>query len=671
MADQIIDIIQTGVPGPPVDAGIDLIAAARARADEVAGPAAQQAAQSAVAAQNIPGQIANAITAEDIPGQVHTQTTQQVPGLVAQAIAEDDTVVQAAADAIIAAGAAGGLRPQGVATSSGPPFLSLTTGTYQVRTAGDATALGLPIAAHGVLDVNRWAANNGVGVVTFTTRQSPPRIWHFITNSDGTNSGWLRGADVGSTRAQGVAWDGGPEFEDLPTGTYQVRTATDAIALGLPAETHGVLEIDKWTSRGEPTGLARFITRTAPSEEWRYVWQPPSGGSPRWEQWPPQREPVTERIEWAATMQSGHGWATTESPAATIVADTAEYRMGTQSLRINGVEGQRDTIISPPLNIDLTDRALVVWLRCNYGAPDGLWVRAGDIAGGNYYQWRVIRPGHTAGIARYGEWVQLRLLPQNFTGSPDITNLERVSISSDDTASVSWNLQGVGTAETETQPRGIVSLTFDDGEAGVLRAAREYMTPRGWAGTAYVIRSKSSGGNPRYLGEDDITELYEDHGWTIGVHNLTPYTDMTPAQLEQSWTDDADWFNSMGLPAARHMAWVRGRVDAERARVARKFFDTARTIYVGTETRPVGDPFRLMAISSITDATVDDAKAWIDRAFRWGGWINLVFHKLNEVADPEDTSDISFTAFAEILDHIEFRGLDVKTHDELFNPKPR
>lgn len=570
---------------------------------------------------------------------------------------------------------------------------SLESGAeFWVLSAGVAQALGLPEDVHGVIKVYRWAGQRGV--VLFITRTYPARVYSRTYGITGTpESGWNliagNNAELSSRLDQtgealaALAAQSAPveltetdRLDDLQPGrAYRVTRATTATAMRLPEAAHGVIRVERW---GSGWGQATFTTRTSPARVWSYAWK--SGGVPEsgWRLLSGPSPRPRPQVQWISLFQAGHGWTTPQADSVAPQARTDAYLAGTQSLRMAPAAGQADLLQSPPLDLDLTGRALVLWARFDSGdggTEPGLIVSASDVQG-RAATWRLMRPSNEVPHVRYGEWAQLRLLPEQTTGgTPDWSRITRIAVGTSAEAKArprDWTVQGIGMADTEPKfSRGVVSIAFDDGEAEVLRAAREHLTPRGMAGTAYVMQYQSTQGWTRYLNPDQIGELAHVHGWTIGAHHLDPYLNMTDEQLAALWDSDRAWFKQMGLPEPRHMAWVQGRYDQRTINAARRHFTTARSIYTGVDTLPVGDPYRIRAISSVSDSPhprstgVAEIKTWLDRTAQSGGWLNLVFHRIGQ--DPTSNQSISWEAFAEILDAITARGMETRTYDQLFN----
>ena len=558
---------------------------------------------------------------------------------------------------------------------------------YWVMSETVARALRMPEPVHGVVKVFRRAAERGSrGVVLFITRTYPARVYSRTYGVTGVpEAGWNLIAGNNSELAESLAalaaqsapveLTEADRLDDLQPGrAYRVTRAATATAMRLPEASHGVIRVERW---GSGWGVATFTTRTSPARVWSYAWK--AGGVPEsgWRLLAGPSPRHRPQVEWVTLFQPGHGWTTPQAGSVTPQARTDAYLAGTQALRMAPAAGQADRLQSPPLDLDLTGRALVLWARFDSGdagTQPGLHVSAADDQGRVAY-WRTMRSGWEIPHIRYGEWAQVRLLPEQTTGGiPDWSRITRVEVGTSDEAKArprDWTVQGIGMADTDpTFSRGVVSLTFDDGEAEVLRAAREYLTPRGMAGTAYVMQAQSTQGWARYLNPDQIGELAHVHGWTIGAHHLDPYLNMTDEQLAASWDSDRAWFKQMGLPEPRHMAWVQGRYDQRTINMARRYFTTARSIYAGVDTLPVGDPYRIRAISSVSDSPhprstgVADIKTWLDRTVRSGGWLNLVFHRIGK--DATSNQSISWEAFAEILDAITARGMETRTYDQLF-----
>lgn len=538
---------------------------------------------------------------------------------------------------------------------------------YIVPSQAVATALGLPEAEHGVVHVVWWGS--GWGQVTFDARTSPIRRWSKIYHPT-TISPWEL-----TTKRVIRHLTTSDRIDALDSDDYIVPTGAVATAVGLPVPQHGSLAVRRWGTSG--LGVATFDTRETPSRRYTLTWS--ASGPQGWvSQDVPRTPPTSGEIEWLTLFGPGHGWSTIGTNPVPIIADT-DVTLAAQSLKMSPAPGQSDTLRSPDLNLDLRGKALVVWARydsgeVNDGRTTGLQVRAyGD--GPGHFLWRVIRPSGVTAHAKFGEWMQTWLVPEiNQSGGGDWSNIKRIEIGTPDARipdAREWHLQGVGVVDLDQRfQKGVVSITFDDGELENLRAARQHLTPRGWSATAYVMREYAQDPDrPWYMSEDQILELHEEHGWTIGSHNLARYLEMTDEDVDASFAADREWMTSIGLPEPRHLAWPQGAYDLAKIRVARKHFDTARSIFPGVDTLPTGDKFRIRGLTSISDSghplavPLSDVKIWIDRAVRSGGWLSLVFHTLTDT--PQVQQECSWEFFEQVLDYVEASGAEVLTYDQI------
>jgi peptidoglycan/xylan/chitin deacetylase (PgdA/CDA1 family) len=282
-------------------------------------------------------------------------------------------------------------------------------------------------------------------------------------------------------------------------------------------------------------------------------------------------------------------------------------------------------------------------------------------------------------LLQAGEWQTLSFSFGNaaVTGSPDRARIDTIG----------WALHDNGNAGSarplvaywsdlsalDEAPRGLVSLTFDDGYDEHYQIAAPLLAKHGFSGTAYVMPDQI--GQPGYLTLAQLHELEDRHGWDIAAHHFDPLTNFAPAELEALLRRTRGWLEAQGFRrGARHLAYPLGKQDPVTVLpLTRRFFDTARLASAGPETLPPGDRYRLRALNVTRDTTPDAIRAAARRAREHHEWLILMFHWL--VEDPEWDTQYAIRDFERVLDGIDQEDVAVlplsRAWDEVVAAEPR
>jgi peptidoglycan/xylan/chitin deacetylase (PgdA/CDA1 family) len=367
---------------------------------------------------------------------------------------------------------------------------------------------------------------------------------------------------------------------------------------------------------------------------------------------------------WVSTFQSGHGW-TDPIGGGTITADTDDFIIGTQSVRVTNADGTNAAIQKASLTYNLTDKCLALWVKIdNLDADDYLVVYAGNTGFTAYYSWVVKRKTDQAPWFTDGEWalVTLPVESATVTGSPAVDALTVLRVRA--FTSGTFHLNAIGTVPSGIgeNTSGVCSITCDDGYDDVIEAAREVFTPKGLRGTAYIIPDRI--GTSGFMTVAELQELQNVHGWDIQAHGETAYTSMTAAEMRAEWTATKQWFTDNGLGRPEHLAYVGGQSNATVVATAREYWSTARTVTsTHVETWPPAMPHRLRAVSSITGyaggTSIATTQGYIDDAETGGHWVILAFHQF--VDSPAATTQCSWADLGTLADYINTSGIAVKT----------
>ena len=203
--------------------------------------------------------------------------------------------------------------------------------------------------------------------------------------------------------------------------------------------------------------------------------------------------------------------------------------------------------------------------------------------------------------------------------------------------------------------KAVVSLTFDDGTADQLAAAR-LLARHGIAGTFYVNSNLIAADSARldWSGVEEIAAA----GHEIGGHTAD-HVDLSKASEEEARRQIL--VDRKALRARGHevqsFAYPYGAFNAATAAlVAAAGYSNARRAWglagdddparAATESLPPVDPFAIRTAPSLERTTTcEDLQRLVLQAEIYGGWLPLVFHGLGGRGDRYDLPESVFGAF--------------------------
>jgi peptidoglycan/xylan/chitin deacetylase (PgdA/CDA1 family) len=230
---------------------------------------------------------------------------------------------------------------------------------------------------------------------------------------------------------------------------------------------------------------------------------------------------------------------------------------------------------------------------------------------------------------------------------------------------VDWNLQYVG-LRPKTINNGIVTFTFDDGYKSQYTGIKA-LAEKGITATIFHIKEATDTGNSAYLTIADLQNLVNHYGADIEVHGDPAYDQWDETDLVAHWENSQKWLKENGLGEGKHMAYPNGVFPDNVVQLAKGYFDSCRTITstIPFETYPPADRYRLRAVSSAgcSAENVATIKQSIDKTVKSGGWLILVFHKIEDGHDGEgmyctearlkDIADYAIASGAYIMNYAE------------------
>lgn len=218
-------------------------------------------------------------------------------------------------------------------------------------------------------------------------------------------------------------------------------------------------------------------------------------------------------------------------------------------------------------------------------------------------------------------------------------------------------------AQSTTFNRPLVSITFDDGYAGVYTYAAPLMQRYGFASTQYII--VNGVGARAYMTLDQIKAL-KAQGHEIGSHTVTHprLAQVTSTQLQtelsQSKSQLESWF---GAPVA-NLAYPYGSYNTAVKTAAANYYTSARSVEIGYNSKSSLDLYNIRIQKVINTTTTAEIANWVAQAKATNTWLVLTYHSV----DPNTTNpasgvqyNITPTQLDSQLAAIKSSGVTVKT----------
>lgn len=372
-----------------------------------------------------------------------------------------------------------------------------------------------------------------------------------------------------------------------------------------------------------------------------------------------------------APMIAGHGWTAAAGTAAYNLDDTTDAAVGDRCISITtDGAGGTGTIEKTGLNLDLTGKGLVFWVKVRNVESIrsvGLTIANAETLTPAWFGALPIQKSKKS-QATENDWTPIYFSMGNAginRGAPTRTPITTLRITVQDwagTPAPTFKLGGVGTFDdaNPAYPAGVISLTFDDTWEAHAAAAQK-MAAYGFPGTEYLIQSRV--GDPGRLSLDQLRLMKEAYGWEIGAHASTEeahvdWTTKTPEWIDAELAAQKQWQNANALPTDT-FAYPIGPFNAAAARLAEKYYDSARSTYPWTNSAATPSRYRLSCYVMASTSTLAAAKTYVDRAKANGGWPVFLFHNL--VSENPTGNDWTWADFDALLAYIKDSGIPVDT----------
>ncbi|WP_435077167.1 polysaccharide deacetylase family protein [Halococcus sp. AFM35] len=250
-------------------------------------------------------------------------------------------------------------------------------------------------------------------------------------------------------------------------------------------------------------------------------------------------------------------------------------------------------------------------------------------------------------------WVRMSLSPSAWTGTPDMADINEFSISCY-TGGKSCEIDVDDIRTTPKRDNGAVLFTFDDGNETDSTIAYDELSARGMAGTSAVIPRMV--GNDGKLSTDQLDAMHGDD-WAVCLHpqHGQGLGSVSEDQAREWIEENKQWQLDNGYTrGANTLIWPFGDFDEDAMNIAGEYCNLS----FGGGSSSVGGTITEASWVPRVELNEDDdaAKAheMIELAYKTDTVVVFMTHRMGG-------SNLSRSTFADLLDQVEYRGLDVLT----------
>ncbi len=213
----------------------------------------------------------------------------------------------------------------------------------------------------------------------------------------------------------------------------------------------------------------------------------------------------------------------------------------------------------------------------------------------------------------------------------------------------------VGRVRQAQLPRGMVSLTFDDGWKSIYEEASPILDEFGYKSTQYIISDAVDYSIPAYMDAGQISAM-QDNGHEIGSHSLQ-HCDM--AQLSQAnmhlFADSSYDSLSKKWGNITSFAYPFGSYSSDSQKIFSTKYQYLRSTDGGLNDRYF-DRQHIYAYTVHKNMTDKEYKGLLDKAVASKKWLVLVYHGVGNDSDFDVTAD----QLKNHLNMVRESGLDVR-----------
>lgn len=217
-----------------------------------------------------------------------------------------------------------------------------------------------------------------------------------------------------------------------------------------------------------------------------------------------------------------------------------------------------------------------------------------------------------------------------------------------------------GRSVPEIFPRGMVSLTFDDGRLSAFANGRYYLEQAGFKGTFYITLQNL--GQKDCMTESQVSEIAS-RGHEVGSHTKThPYLSrLTSTEIADEIYGSKENLCALGVKSVSTFAYPYGDYsDATNELVRKAGYVGARISDPGFNAKNT-NAYRLKTQSVEAGTSLEQIRQWIDQSIRDKTWLILLFHGID---DSNNQYSITPSNFEKIIIYLVRKKMSVVTVEQ-------
>jgi len=214
--------------------------------------------------------------------------------------------------------------------------------------------------------------------------------------------------------------------------------------------------------------------------------------------------------------------------------------------------------------------------------------------------------------------------------------------------------------------RGMVTLSFDDGILTHYTLAYPQMKEYGYNGTIYILTNWSGLFEGRQLINFEQAKELQDNGWEIGSHGLShkSFILLSNVELDYELSKSKEILEKHDL-VVHSISFPFGYFNEKVIEQTKRYYDSSRPLLNGYNDLNKLESFNLKSKWVKLENKPKEICSWVRYANNKGLWLILDFHYIGE--KEERPWDESIGDFKYILQCINDSGIEVKTISEVIN----
>ncbi len=186
--------------------------------------------------------------------------------------------------------------------------------------------------------------------------------------------------------------------------------------------------------------------------------------------------------------------------------------------------------------------------------------------------------------------------------------------------------------------RGLVTLTFDDGQSSVITDALPLLDKYGFKTTQFIVSTDMQNTDEGYYMDEEQVGMLYSQGHEIGSHSAThpDLTQMTVAQIDQELSQSKNDLNVL-FPPVNHFALPYGLYNNTVIGEAKKYYQTCRTTDQGYNNLYNFDPYGIKTQYVLNTTTVSEVQDWVSQAAQDKSWLVILYHYVGNTGGDEYT----------------------------------